>query len=132
MPMPSWWRSINKRFFNPAALARGDWPVLRHVGRKSGKTYRTPLGAERSDNGYVFLLVYGLNTDWAKNVLASGSAVLEIDGGEVALTSPRLVSTDEAFARLAEDAKRPPKLLKISRCLEMDLASQPATSTRKS
>ena len=123
MPMPTWWRQINKKVFNPSALERGDWPVLRHVGRSSGKEYRTPLGALRTENGYAFLIVYGTGTDWLKNVLAAGEAVLEIDGQEVELISPRVVSVDEVFAKLTEDAKRPPKLLRISSCLDMDVVA---------
>jgi hypothetical protein len=56
-------------------------------------------------------------------VIASGTATLEIDGGEVALTSPRFVTTDEAFAKLAADTKRPPQFLRVSQCLEMDIAA---------
>ena len=45
MPVPQLVASINKRVLNKAVLKRGTWPVLTHVGRSSGKTYRTPLEA---------------------------------------------------------------------------------------
>lgn len=54
-----------------------------------------------------------------QNVLAAGSAQLEIDGDLVDLADPELITADEAFARLPPDAKRPPKLLKIDEFLTM-------------
>lgn len=129
MPMPLWWGHINKRIFNPGALERGSWPVLRHVGRSSGETHRTPLGVHRFDGGYVVVLVYGPESDWVQNVLAAGEATLEIDGDEVGLTDPRVVPLDEAFAKLPEDTKRPPGLLRISECMVMDAVREDVPSS---
>ncbi|MCD2106479.1 hypothetical protein O4214_16775 [Rhodococcus erythropolis] len=56
MPMPRWWGHVNKRVFNPRAISSGKRPVLTHVGRTSGTTYRTPLDAYPVDGGYVFIL----------------------------------------------------------------------------
>lgn len=123
MPMPLWWGQINKRIFNPRAVEGGEWPVLRHVGRESARTYRTPLDALAVDGGYFFVLVYGPESDWAQNVLAAGSATLEVDGQEIRLDSPRVVPLEEAFARLPEGTKRPPRLLRITQCLEMRRAA---------
>ena len=119
MPMPLWWGQINKRVFNPRAVRNGKWQVIRHVGRSSGREYRTPLEAHAIDGGYLFMLVYGSRSDWVQNVLATGSATLEIDGGTVDLASPELLTADEAFARLPPGTKRPPKWLKIGEFLEM-------------
>lgn len=121
MAMPRWWGHVNKRVFNPRALAGGKWPVLTHVGRTSGATYRTPLDAYPVEGGYLFVLVYGSRADWVQNVLAAGSARLRVDGTEIELTAPRLVGESEAFRALPDDAARPPKLLRINEFLRMDL-----------
>ena len=123
MPMPRWWGHVNKRVFNRRALAGGKWPVLIHVGRNSGATYRTPLDAYPVDGGYLFVLVYGSRSDWVQNILAASSARLRVDGKEVELAAPRLVGEDEAFRALSDDVKRPPKLLRISEFLRMDLVA---------
>ncbi|MFB4278537.1 MULTISPECIES: nitroreductase family deazaflavin-dependent oxidoreductase [unclassified Nonomuraea] len=123
MPMPRWWGHVNKRVFNPRALAGGKWPVLIHVGRNSGATYRTPLDAFPVEGGYLFVLVYGSRSDWVQNILAASSARLRVDGKEVELAAPRLVGEDEAFQALSDDVKRPPKLLRISEFLRMDLVA---------
>ncbi|WP_344842551.1 nitroreductase/quinone reductase family protein [Nonomuraea dietziae] len=91
MPMPLWWGHVNKRVFNPLTIARGKSPVLTHVGRVSGATYRTPLDAHPVDGGYLFILVYGSRSEWVQNVLAAGGARLQVDGREVELAAPRLV-----------------------------------------
>jgi deazaflavin-dependent oxidoreductase (nitroreductase family) len=122
VPMPRWWGQINKRVFNPMELKRGVRPVLTHVGRRSGATYRTPLDAHPVDGGYVFILVYGSGSDWVQNVLAAGSARLTIDGEEIALTAPRVIDEDEAFRALPDTVKRPPRLLRIHEFLRMNLA----------
>ncbi|MFD4442788.1 nitroreductase family deazaflavin-dependent oxidoreductase [Nocardia sp. NPDC058519] len=120
MPMPIWWGHINKRLFNPRAVAGGKWPVLVHTGRTSGATYRTPLDTHPVESGYLFVLVYGSASDWVQNILAAGSAQLRIDGTEIALTAPRIVGKDEAFQALPADVARPPKLLRITEFLRMD------------
>ncbi len=121
MPMPRWWAHLNKRVFNPIELRRGVRPVLTHVGRSSGATHRTPLEALPVAGGYVFLLVYGSGSDWVRNVLASGHARLTIAGDDIELTAPRLISEEEAWRALGDDAKRPPRFLHITEHLRMDL-----------
>ncbi|WP_433369361.1 nitroreductase family deazaflavin-dependent oxidoreductase [Streptosporangium sp. CA-115845] len=123
MPMPLWWGHVNKRVFNPRVIARGTWPVLTHVGRISGTTYRTPLDAHPVDGGYLFVLVYGSRSDWVRNVLAADGARLRVDGREVELAVPRLVGKDEAFQALSDEVPRPPRLLRITEFLRMDLAA---------
>lgn len=120
MPMPKWWGHVNKRVFNPRAIAGGKWPVLTHIGRVSGATYRTPLDAHPVDGGYLFVLVYGSGSDWVRNVLAVGTARLHVDGRELELTAPRLVGREEAFQVLPDGVARPPRLLRISEFLRMD------------
>ena len=122
MPMPRWWGHINKRVFNAWELKRGVRPVLTHVGRTSGMTYRTPLDAHPVEGGYLFILVYGSASDWVRNVLAAGHARLTIEGEDVELTTPRLVDEHEARAALPDTVKRPPRFLRITEYLRMEFA----------
>jgi deazaflavin-dependent oxidoreductase (nitroreductase family) len=102
MRMPREFAEFNKRITNPAARAITPWlpnfGTLEHVGRKSGKRYQTPLLVFTTEDGYVILVGYGLQTDWLKNVLAGGPTVLHKRGRAVALTNPRVVSKAEAAA----------------------------------
>jgi deazaflavin-dependent oxidoreductase (nitroreductase family) len=114
---------MNKWMFNPRELKKGKRPVIIHVGRTSGREYQTPLDALRVDGGYLFVPVYGVESDWVRNVLAAGSARLRVDGAEVTLTAPRLVDEATAFALLPEGTARPPTWLKLEQYLLTDVAS---------
>jgi deazaflavin-dependent oxidoreductase (nitroreductase family) len=120
MPIPKWVAVMNRRFLNPRELKRGVRPVLTNVGRSSGKTYRTPLDAHRVDGGFIFIVLYGPDSDWVQNVLASGTASVAIDGAEFDLISPRLISKQDASQLLAETTKAPADFWKVSDYLHMD------------
>lgn len=107
MPYPRWLAKVNKRLFNPGQIRKGRYPVVTHVGRTSGRTYRTPLDAFPTQTGYVLVARYGPRSDWVRNVLAAGEAELTVDGVDHALASPRLVRLEEALDALAAD--EPPK-----------------------
>ncbi len=121
MPIPMWVAQINKRVLNPLELRRGVRPVLTHVGRSSGKTYRTPLDAHPVDGGYIIIVMYGPDSDWVQNMLAAGAAALEIDGDAFELMSPRLVSKEDAWQLLSTTTKAPPDYLRVTEYLQMDL-----------
>jgi deazaflavin-dependent oxidoreductase (nitroreductase family) len=65
--------------------------VVRHVGRTTGQEYETPVGAVSTGDGFVIALPYGRNTDWLKNVLASGSATIVHDGGTHRVEQPEVL-----------------------------------------
>ncbi len=100
--MPRGAAEFNKRVTNPVARTITPWlpslGTLEHVGRKSGKRYRTPLLVFRTQDGYAILIGYGPQTDWLKNVLAGGPTVLRKRGRAIALVNPRVVSKAEAAA----------------------------------
>lgn len=121
MPVPMWVAEVNKRFFNKMELRRGVRPVLTHVGRSSGTTYHTPLDAHRVDDGFVFILMYGSESDWVRNVLAAGAARLSVGEDEFDLESPRLVTKDAAWQLLPESTRAPPGFLNVTEYLQMDI-----------
>ena len=102
-------------------IKRGERPVLIHVGRSSGATYETPLDAHPVEGGYVFFPNYGIESDWVRNVLAADSATLRLDGRELALIKPRLISEEQARARVA-DGTKVPGFLQGAEFLQMDVA----------
>jgi deazaflavin-dependent oxidoreductase (nitroreductase family) len=62
--------------------------VVVHTGRKTGRLYRTPVNVFQRPGGYVIALTYGRDSDWVRNVLASGGCVLETRGRALRLTRP--------------------------------------------
>jgi deazaflavin-dependent oxidoreductase (nitroreductase family) len=98
MPAPRSLARFNKRFTNRLILkVAGYLPgfaIVSHIGRKSGRAYRTPVNAFRTDDGYILALTYGATQRLVKNVLAAGSCELQTRGRRVRLFDPYIV-TDE-------------------------------------
>ena len=72
--------------------------VVRHVGRRSGRTYETPVIAARHDGHFLIALPYGKRTDWLKNVLAAGSATIVADGRSYEVDRPEVIPMADATA----------------------------------
>lgn len=103
--------------------------VIRHEGRRSGRSYSTPVAAEPTSDGFVIALVYGANTDWLKNVLASGSATIEHEGRVYPVDRPEIVPTEGV-----EDAFDPKELRTLRRyrvtdCLRLRMVALPRADT---
>ena len=121
MPLPRLLAQINKRTFNKREVKRNKYAVLTHVGRSSGKTYRTPLEVHERDGGYLIILMYGSKSDWVKNVLADRKASLRLDGNDIDLVSPRVVDWDIGWAQMPASAKPPASFLRVTEFLQMDV-----------
>jgi deazaflavin-dependent oxidoreductase (nitroreductase family) len=80
-----------------AGTTRSDFAVLTHTGRRSGRTYQTPLGAHTFGDGVILPLAYGSQTDWYRNVLAAGKCTLARDGRTYALERPGIISGPEVM-----------------------------------
>jgi len=65
--------------------------ILTHVGRKSGRVYRTPVNVFREPERFLIALTYGRESEWVKNVLAAGGCELETRGLRYQLSSPIIV-----------------------------------------
>ncbi|WP_067538331.1 nitroreductase family deazaflavin-dependent oxidoreductase [Nocardia crassostreae] len=102
MPTPRWVAKANRyginqltRFIAPWAPG---WAVIVHRGRKSGRTFRTPLWAFRRDGGYVIALTYGSESDWVRNVLAACGWELVARGHRYEATNPAVYRDETASA----------------------------------
>jgi len=64
--------------------------ILTHIGRKSGRTYRTPINVFRSGDGFIIALTYSSKSEWVKNVLVRGGCELKTLGRKHMLSSPKV------------------------------------------
>ncbi len=101
---PRFLRRVNRVVTNPL-LGTVAWllpplAVVRHVGRRSGRRYRTPVVAFHGAAGYVIPLTYGRDVDWARNIVRAGGCELDRKGKRVTLRNPRIVDVDAATPRL--------------------------------
>lgn len=85
-------RTVAGKRFAPLA-------ILEHTGRKSGKTFKTPLASFRFRDGFLLPLPYGPQVDWCRNALASGHAVLHRNGHAYRLERAELITLDDTVLR---------------------------------
>ena len=94
MPIPRTVRQWNKAGLNRVTKHIAPWMpgfgVVVHRGRRSGRRYQTPVNVFPAENGYLFALTYGPDTDWVKNVLTAGRCELQTRGHAIRLISPHL------------------------------------------
>jgi deazaflavin-dependent oxidoreductase (nitroreductase family) len=112
------------RAMKPLALKSAGTPgayasVIRHVGRTTGRAYATPVGAVATDDGFVIALPYGPNTDWLKNVLASGSAIIVDEGYTYDVDRPEVVPIAEAGRYFTPQDQRAHRLFGVEQCLRV-------------
>ena len=92
VPLPKRLARFNTRVTNRLTRrAAGRLPgfgIVCHVGRRSGRAYRTPVNVFRGGEQYVFALTYGPDADWVRNVLAAGGCGLETRGRTLELRHP--------------------------------------------
>jgi deazaflavin-dependent oxidoreductase (nitroreductase family) len=90
-----WLAKINIVFTNRITGLFAGWipgfGILTHVGRKSGKVYRTPVNVFRAPNGFIIALTYSSQSEWVKNVLAAGGCELQTRGKKYQLSTPNIV-----------------------------------------
>jgi deazaflavin-dependent oxidoreductase (nitroreductase family) len=91
-------RTIRRRFFwmlnntlnrvtsRMARTGHGPFSLVRHVGRKSGRKYETPVVLVQVPEGFIVELTYGENVDWYCNIVASGGCVVIHGGREYRVT----------------------------------------------
>jgi deazaflavin-dependent oxidoreductase (nitroreductase family) len=107
-------RGFNKRILNPFVLRLAGRPlvpygVVRHVGRRSGREYDTPVLVSEVGDQFVVPLPYGTDVDWYQNVRAADECVVVHGGHAYRVESPRLVDSSavpDAFPTWQEEMIR--------------------------
>ncbi|MFC5750459.1 nitroreductase family deazaflavin-dependent oxidoreductase [Actinomadura rugatobispora] len=91
---------FNRRVTNPIQRLWAPhlpyFALIEHTGRKSGRSYRTPVMAFVEGGTISVMLNYGAESDWVRNVQAAGSAGVRHRGRRYRLTDPRVIPIDSA------------------------------------
>ncbi len=98
-------RTSVKRFVNPilrnaTGLPYGPFAIIRHVGRKSGKTYENPIWVRRAPDGFIIVLTFGPGADWLRNLQAADRGTLYWHKREYVFQPPVFVDAKTANAAL--------------------------------
>lgn len=82
----------------------GGFCELEHVGRRSGRTFSTPVRAVRRGGirgeRVIIGASFGVTSDWIRNTMAAGGCRILIHGELLELTAPRIVAYDEVAGDL--------------------------------
>ena len=104
-------RASNKHLLNPLMLrlaGRRYWyaSVIEHTGRSSGRSYRTPIVADRVGDGFVVPLPYGTDVDWVRNILAAKRATVIHKGQTYQVRAPEIIAATQALPLLPPARRR--------------------------
>ena len=105
MPIPARVAQWNKVGLNRVVRHIAPWlpglGVVVHRGRRSGRTYVTPVGARRVGDMVLIPLTFGNQSDWSRNVRAAGGCTVRLGGHTYRATSPELVTWADDRALIA-------------------------------
>lgn len=68
------------------------------MGRNSGREYQNPVSAYPLGDGFVIPVLYGIGSEWVRNVMTTGGFVLRTKSCDVALERPEIISPAQALA----------------------------------
>jgi len=112
------------RLFNPMQMRTAGSPgayasVVRHLGRRSGRAYETPVGAVSTEDGFVIALPYGSRSNWVRNVLANGAATIVNDGHTYLVGRPEIIPLDTVATAFSPSDRRSHRLFRVEQCLRV-------------
>ena len=133
MHIPRFMRRVNRTFTNPIlgtiAWALPPLAIVDHVGRKSGRRYRTPVVAFPTATGFVIPMTYGRDVDWARNLVKGRGGELVRRGRRFALRNPRIVGTAAAYPHLPVGVRSALRLADFPGYVLVDAATAGTAST---
>lgn len=99
-------RRSNRPWFNRVvgriAGHRGSpFALVEHVGRRSGRIYRTPVEALWAEDGFVIPLGHGSDCDWCRNSVAAHGCRIVRNGITYQLADPHVIDLDDAAPLLS-------------------------------
>ena len=104
--------------------------ILRHRGRRSGRTYASPLGMRPDGDAFFMPLTLGENAGWYRNVIASGSATVTYLGRSYAVRDPEVVDYPAAKHAFPRYERLQFRLLGINQYLRLRMVQSEAPTPR--
>ena len=125
MPFPRIMARTNRYWANPVVrgLSRTALPLMsiHHVGRVSGKPYKTPVWAFGRGDRLLIPLTYGPGTDWMQNVLAAGGCETIFHGQKLHASPVEIVYGEPRTQPLPRAVKAALELIKVREYLLIDV-----------
>jgi hypothetical protein len=107
-------RNLSNRFFLKIAGRRfRAYSIVKHVGRASGREYQNPVSAYPLGDGFVVPVLYGIESQWVRNVMANGGFVLRTKGRDFTLERPEIIPASQALGAYPALLRRTMRVQKI-------------------
>jgi len=90
--------TLNRATLRAARAGRGPFSLVRHIGRKTGTVYETPLILARAPGGFVAELTYGTDVAWYRNIVAAGECDILYQGAEHHIVGIEPMSVEAGLA----------------------------------
>ena len=91
-------RNVAIHVINPVARLFAGWMpgfgLLTYQGRNTGRTYHLPVNVFRRGKQYIFVLTYGSESQWVKNVLTAKGCEMRAGGRDIRLVEPEVTVAD--------------------------------------
>ncbi len=117
----------NRILGNLARAPLGPFAFVRHVGRRSGKHYQTPIVVQPVAGGFVIALTYGTEVDWYRNVVAAGGCEIYWHRKDYVIDHIEPMTAQAAFAAFPAPEKAILRLVGMKNFIRLDTAkSAPA------
>jgi deazaflavin-dependent oxidoreductase (nitroreductase family) len=98
MPWPAFLKPAHA-VINPLALRfagqAGSLAVVIHTGRRTGRSYCTPVRAFRRGDLVAVGANFGAASEWVKNIQGAGRCQMRLRGELLQLTGPRVVGLQD-------------------------------------
>jgi len=125
-PVVDFVRRMNRSVTNPrvmrtAGTSQTATAVIQHVGRRSGRTYETPIDIIETATGVLIALPYGDRADWTRNVLTTGAATVLMQGERVDVDRPTIVATADVAALIPRRTMRMLRLFGVNQYLHLEI-----------
>ncbi len=106
-----------------AGTEQSNTSVVCHVGRRSGRSYETPVVVAAQGERFLIALPYGERTDWAKNVLASGAARV-LTHGHMKVDQPQVIPMTDATRYFGAKEQKLHRRFAVGTCLQVNRIAQ--------
>ena len=116
--------SLNAKQLQSAGSRGASTSIIRHRGRRTGRTIETPVGVVPDGDDFLVALPYGRATQWLRNVLAAGEATLVTDGRTYRVDRPVLVATRSVADRFSRGDRISFRLMAVDDCLRLHRAAE--------
>lgn len=99
----------------------GPFSKLIHKGRKSGKTFHTPVVATYVGDMVIIPLSYGDQVDWLRNILVAKGCEIIYRKKRMTTMNPEVVSGESALSLLPEKRRRLFDRFKLEKFLKLQI-----------